>query len=76
MTYETEYGFQGVEGIMADYGIRSFSDFDSELEIRTYFKVDNIIAMFGHQKNPLSQAKLDEIADEFISEWGEERPDK
>ena len=68
--YYTEYGFQGVDGIMADYGIQSFSDFESEEEVRAYFTVENCAHMFGvSDEEPLTQDDLDAIASEFISEW-------
>ena len=68
--YQTQYGFQGVDGIMADYGIQSLKDFDTEAEIREYFTVENILSMFGvSDEEPLTQGELDEIASEFILEW-------
>ena len=72
--YQTEYGFQGVDGIMADFGIQSFSDFANETEIIEYFTIANINTMFGQSYNDgegLSQTELDEIRDEFIVEWEE-----
>ena len=66
--YKTEYGFQGVDGIMADFGINSFKDFVNEDEIRIYFTVENFNKMFGESP---SQEDLNEIASEFIDAWDE-----
>lgn len=68
--YKTELGFQGVPGIMADYGISILSEFDSEQEIRDYFTVANCLRMFGvSDETPLTQIQLDEIADELLIAW-------
>ena len=67
--YQTEYGFQGAAGIMQDFGIQSFSDFEAFTEIFEYFTVANMVKMFGECDK--TDEELYEIAREFSAEWVE-----